>query len=102
MVAAVSVALGVGEAESVGVADAVAVGVGLALTSLFELFPFAQTIRPSKMIPTTTANITRPEAPGFFCATGRISAPTGGGVVGGVDATEMGAGVLTISTRALL
>lgn len=105
MVADVSVALGVGEAVSVGVevADAVAVGIGDALSSLFELFPFAHTIKPRIIIPTITANITRPEAPGFFSATGRISAMTGvvGGNVEGVDATEMGAGVVTISTRAL-
>ena len=104
MVAEVSVALGVGEAESVGVAEAVAVGVGDGFALEFELFPFVQTIKPRRMIPTTTANITRPDAPGFFSGTGRISELTGGGggVVDGVDAIEMGTGVVTIATRALL
>jgi len=99
IVAAVSEALGVGEALPVGVADAVGVGDGFA--SEFELFPFAQTINPRRIIPTTTANITRPEAPGFFSDAGvnpALAEATGGVVA----VTKAGAGVDTISTRALL
>jgi hypothetical protein len=64
----VSDALGVGDGLSVapdlGVVEADAVGVAFATG--FELFPFAQTIKPRMTIPTTTAKTTRPEAPVFL------------------------------------
>lgn len=95
-VAEVSDALGVGEA--LGVVLVEAVGVGNAFSSELELFPFAQTIKPRRIIPTATAKMTRPDAPGFFSAVD-TTAPEEEGTVGII--TGAGAGVETISTRAL-
>ena len=89
--------VGVGVALGVVVAEGDVVG----LVAEFELCPLAHTINPRRIIPTTTANITLFEAPGF-CGCEAGAGATGAGATGvriGVGATAIG--VETISTRAL-
>ena len=68
--------VGVGAADEVGVEVAEGVGRAFAPASVFRLCALDQTTRLSKIIPTTTAKTTRPEAPVFL---GRIGAVGGRG-----------------------